>query len=301
MIVRVFAGSVTRRRVAGAALASACAVMGLALGAAPASAIVGGEAVRRGDIAARATVKVESTRGELCSGVPLQPRIVLTAAHCVIGGGQFRVTALDRAMRRRTLSVARIQPHESFLPGRTPSTQPGVDLAVLLLASPMPETPALTFGGAIGVGDRLTIAGFGLSQEGRRQTARTLRQTELTTAGAYTSANSVVVAVDRDNLGQSAGAGACKGDSGGPIFRGGELVGVISWSSGPINQRVRSVCGGFTAMTPVASHRGWIDATAASLMAAAPEAPPARPGRRGPRQEPPPAPAPPPINSDSAR
>ncbi len=253
--------------------------------AAPALAVVGGQVVRSGDQARRWTVKIESSRGELCSGVVIQPRIILTAAHCVLGGGSFAVSALDDGLRRRDLRVGRVRPHESFLPGRTPSTQPGVDLALILLADSLPAgIEPVSLGGALGAGDVVTIAGFGLGQEGRRQTARTLRRTSLMAAGSYTSSNSVVVAVDAELLGQAVGAGACKGDSGGPIMRGAsgssELVGIVSWSSGPANQRVRRVCGGFTAITPVADHREWITATAAALSAGLPAAAEPAPQRR---------------------
>ncbi len=241
----------------------------------PALAIVGGNVVRATDDARRWTVKIDSSRGELCSGVPIDRRVVLTAAHCVIRGGRFTVSALDDGMRRRQIRVVGLTAHESFLPGLTPSTQPGIDLAVLLLAEPLPDSvvPA-GLGGSMGLGDSLTISGFGLGQEGRSGSARTLRQTSLTSAGSYTSGNSVVVAVDAQKLGQAPGAGACKGDSGGPIMRGGsgELVGIVSWSSGPTNQRVRSVCGGFTAITPVADHRAWITNATSALLASAPVA-----------------------------
>ncbi len=242
-----------------------------------AHAVVGGALVRSSDQARHFTVKIESSKGELCSGVALEPRIILTAAHCVIGGGSFQVSALDHQMRRRNIRVARIVAHESFLPGHTPSTQPGVDLAVLRLAEPLPAgIQPVVLGGSVGLGDALMIAGFGLGQEGQRQTARTLRQSILMSAGSYSSGNSVVVAVDNQTLGQASGAGACKGDSGGPIMRGGpsstELVGIVSWSSGPSNQRARRVCGGFTAITPVSDHRGWINSAARALAAAPDEA-----------------------------
>jgi secreted trypsin-like serine protease len=247
----------------------------------PASAIVGGDLVRASDQARRWTVKVESSKGELCTGVVLSPRIILTAAHCVLVDGRFSIVALDAGMRRRSIGVTHVVAHETFLPGRTPSTQPGVDLALLRLAEALPQgTQPVTMGGELGTGEPLTIAGFGLGQEDRRQTARTLRQSRLMSAGSYTSSNSVVVAVDMNNLGQAPGAGACRGDSGGPITRGGpdsnELVGVVSWSSGPTNQRVRRVCGGYTAITPVAPHLDWINSRA-DLLAKMPEEPSARP------------------------
>ncbi len=280
-------------RKAGALLAAFAAALLLA-GALPepAGAIVGGDLVRASDHARRWTVKVESSKGELCTGVVLGPRIILTAAHCVLVGGRFSIVALDAGMRRRSIAVTHVVAHESFLPGRTPSTQPGVDLALLRLAEALPPgTQPVTMGGALGMGETLTIAGFGLGQEDRRQTARTLRQSRLMSAGSYTSSNSVVVAVDMNNLGQAPGAGACRGDSGGPITRGGansnELVGIVSWSSGPTNQRVRKVCGGYTAITPVAPHLEWINSRAALLEqmqdrpfvrpAASPETGPRRP------------------------
>ncbi|MCX7340359.1 MAG: trypsin-like serine protease [Hyphomicrobiales bacterium] len=254
-----------------------------------ASAVIGGHPVRGSDPARQWTVKIESSKGELCSGVPIEARIVLTAAHCVMKGGTFRVSVIDGHMKRRTIVASHVVAHETFLPGRSPSTQPGVDLAMLRLSAPLP--PAIrpvTMGGRIGVGDVLTIAGFGLSREGQASTARTLRQTSLTSAGRYTSANSVMVAVDTQTRGQAPGAGACKGDSGGPIMRGdtgsSELVGIVSWSSGPAVQRVRSVCGGFTAITPVADHAGWLSSTARALSAMLDDGPqPER--RRGGRQE----------------
>jgi secreted trypsin-like serine protease len=277
---------------------SAALAAALCLAASPGFAVVGGDVVRGSDQAWRWTVKIESNKGELCSGVVIQPRLVLTAAHCVLGGGRFSVTYLDDQLRRRSIRAANVVAHESFLPGRTPSTQPGVDLAMIRLAEPLPATiQPVTMGGSLGAGERVSIAGFGLGQEGRRQSARTLRQSGLTSAGSYTSGNNVMVAVDSQNLGQAPGAGACKGDSGGPIMRGGsgsaELVGIVSWSSGPASQRIRSVCGGFTAITPVADHAFWISRTASAL-ASMPEETARTERRRGAREErtPPPAASP---------
>ena len=60
--------------------------------------------------------------------------------------------------------------------------------------------------------------------------------------GTLQVANQVLVVVDGERLAERPGAGACRGDSGGPVFRGGgaggyQLVGIICWSSGAIERR----------------------------------------------------------------
>jgi hypothetical protein len=262
----------------------------------PARAVVFGEAANDPSGLRSFTLRVESTRGELCTGVAIDRQTVLTAAHCVLGGGRFSATSLGPDFRPRKHSVARILPHPSFVPGTTPRTQPGADLALIRLSQPLPaDITPLSPGGGMWSGDALTIAGFGLGAEGSPATARQLRSARLVSAGVYTSANSVTVAVDEARRGESAGAGACRGDSGGPALRGGagsrDLVGIVSWSSGPLQTvpggRDRRVCGGFTSITPLGEHAGWIAATAAAMAegqalvpsgrASSPSQPPAQP------------------------
>jgi hypothetical protein len=237
-------------------------------------AIVLGEAANDPSGLRSFTLRVESTRGELCSGVAIDRQSVLTAAHCILGGGRFSVTSLGPDFRPRKHAVARILPHPSFVPGTTPRTQPGADLALIRLVQPLPaDIVPLAPGGGMWSGDALTIAGFGLGAEGSPATARQLRSAKLVSAGVYTSANSVTVAIDEARRGLSAGAGACRGDSGGPALRGGpasrDLVGIVSWSSGPLQTapggRDRRVCGGFTSITPLSDHAGWVAATAEAM------------------------------------
>ncbi|MFN3672647.1 MAG: S1 family peptidase [Bosea sp. (in: a-proteobacteria)] len=244
----------------------------LCVAASPAFAVVGGTPSRDASGVRASTLRVETSQGELCSGAVIAPELVLTAAHCLMGGGSVSVVSLDPRFKVRRHAVTAVLPHPSFVPGTTPRTQPGADLALLKLSAPLPrDIEPLTLGGGLWQGEDVTMAGFGLGVEDNKKTARRLREVRLVNAGNYTTANTVKVAVDRQGRGETPGAGACRGDSGGPILRGGagsrDLVGIVSWSSGPLNASARRICGGFTAITPINEHRSWINQASARLLA----------------------------------
>jgi secreted trypsin-like serine protease len=240
--------------------------------ATPAWAVLQGATSRDPNGLRRSVVSIESSTGELCSGVVVAPDLVLTAAHCMTDRAAYRVNALNRSFRLQRFNVAALAVHPTFVPGTTPRTQPGIDLALLKLDRPLgPDFLALdpTQAGRIDVGDGVTIAGFGVSTERARRTARTLRQTNLVSLGPIEVANRVLIVVDRGRLAETAGAGACRGDSGGPILAATQtgylLYGITSWSSGPLRSRQPSACGGLTAVTPIVEHLGWIASSMRSL------------------------------------
>ena len=237
----------------------------LTLLASPAWAILQGATARDPNGLRRSVVSIENSLGELCSGVVIGRDLVLTAAHCVMDRASYRISALTRAFRPQRFNVAALAIHPTFVPGTTPRTQPGIDLAMLKLDRPFgPEFLPLdpTEAGRIDVGDAVTIAGFGVSSERLKGSARTLRQTNLVSLGPIEVANRVLIVVDRNRLAETTGAGACRGDSGGPILAatqtGYQLYGIVSWSSGPLRGARPSACGGLTAVTPVVEHLGWI-------------------------------------------
>jgi hypothetical protein len=220
----------------------------------------------------RSVVSIENSAGELCSGALIAPDLVLTAAHCVIERASYRVSVVNRAFRQQRLKVAAMAVHPTFVPGTTPRTQPGVDLAILRLETPvgadfLPLDPTLA--GRIDVGDEVTIAGYGVLSERRKGTARTLRQANLLSLGPIEVANRVLIVVDRERLAETSGAGACRGDSGGPILAATRdsylLYGIVSWSSGAMRSSRPSACGGLTAVTPIVEHLGWIRQAVRSL------------------------------------
>src|SRR5215203_5877500 len=264
-------------------------VAALLSSAVSAHAVMRGTVVRNPHGIRQSVVRIESSRGELCSGTLIAPTVVLTAAHCLQQRAAYRVVAVDRAFRQRAVMAIAGTLHPAFVPGTTPRTQPGVDLALLKLAQPLggdfvPLDPR--YASQIARGEPVEIAGFGVEAEGKKATARVLRQTQVVTLGTLQVANRVVVVVDRERLARVPGAGACRGDSGGPIVRGGpggyQLVGIVSWSSGAMASRQRTACGGLTAVTPVAEHASWIATRAADLQRlqpgyAAPQTAPANP------------------------
>ncbi|QFU17086.1 S1 family peptidase [Microvirga thermotolerans] len=238
----------------------------------PARAVVEGTPLREPDGLRRSVVAVESSSGELCSGALVAQDLVLTAAHCMTDRAAYRIVAVNRAFKPQAVRVAAIAVHPTFVPGTTPRTQPGVDLALLKLERPLgADFGPFDLRQAEGIpeGATVTVAGFGVLSERLKNSARTLRQTELLAVGAVQVANRVVIAADRNRLAETAGAGACRGDSGGPVLtrsQGGyRLSGIVSWSSGALRTNGPSACGGLTAVTSLADHMGWIRQATASL------------------------------------
>ena len=236
-----------------------------------AHAVMRGVVVRNPNGIRQSVVRIESSRGELCSGTLIAPTVVLTAAHCLQQRAAYRVVAVDRAFRQRAVMAVAGTLHPAFVPGTTPRTQPGVDLALLKLQQPLrgdftPLNPRAA--APVGPGQPVELAGFGSVSETAFGTARVLRQTQLVSLGTVQVANRVLVATDPQRLAARTGAGACQGDSGGPILQDGRLVGVVSWSAGTF--RSGTACGGFTAVTPLVEHAPWIASSTAELNRVAP-------------------------------
>jgi secreted trypsin-like serine protease len=229
---------------------------------APAAAMVGG-ATPAGDGIARSLVMVVGVRsngGSVCTGAALTRDIILTAAHCVAPGATYSVYP---AKGTPALAIKSIQVHPRYDPQSYALNRATADVALVKLAVALPERfvpvaiePA---GAAVAVGDRFTIAGFGVTGTGAGSDngIGLARAASLIATGQPGALQ--IRLFDPATKGDRPGLGACTGDSGAPVLRevDGRLVviGVVSWSTGP---KLGAGCGGLTGVTPLARYRDWI-------------------------------------------
>ncbi len=228
---------------------------------APAHAIVGGAAPATEGVF-RSVVTIVGSRGNSCSGTLIAPNLVLSVAHCVGPGADYKIVEYGRDRQPRLRNVKRVAAHPGFDMKTMLAHRATADVALLQLEAPknnpsaigVPQTP-------LAAGNKFTIAGIGVTVRGDGRSAGIVRSADLVATGHPGTLQ--IRLVDSATNGASAGLGACTGDSGGPVFEQQQgkpvVVGVVDWSTGPNGS---GGCGGLTGVTPLTLYRGWVVQTA---------------------------------------
>jgi len=239
-------------------LARILVVLALPL-AAPAHAIVGGGAPSTEGVG-RSVVTIVGSRGNFCTGVLIAPKVVLSAAHCVQPGADYKIVDYGADRQPKLQDVRNVAIHPAFKMEAMTAHRATADVALLQLAAPaagkapsalgMPNIPILA-------GSRFTIAGIGVTVRGDGKSGGAIRVAGLVATGKPGALQ--IRLVDPVGQGTRDGLGACTGDSGGPVFEdrpgGPVIIGIISWSTAPNDA---AGCGGMTGVTPLTIYRDWI-------------------------------------------
>lgn len=224
----------------------------------PRTGIVGG-GIPSAEGVARSVITIVGSRGNFCTGALIAPKVVLTAAHCVRPGADYKI--VEYGAGPPTLqNVKSVAIHPAFKMDAMLAHRATADVAVLHLDAPAkgktPSTPGMP-NIPILVGSRFTIAGIGVTVRGDGKSGGTIRVAGLVATGKPGTLQ--IRLVDRASQGTRDGLGACTGDSGAPVFEdqqdGPAIIGVVSWSTGPNGA---SGCGGMTGVTPLTFYRDWI-------------------------------------------
>ena len=225
----------------------------------PAHAIVGGGAPLAEGIG-RSVVTIVGSRGNFCTGAVIAPKLVLTAAHCVQPGADYKIVEYGADRQPSLQDVKTVAVHPGFNMQAMLGHRATADVALLQLSAPargktpsvlgLPNIPII-------VGSRFTVAGIGVTVRGDGKSGGTIRVAGLVATGKPGTLQ--IRLVDPASQGTRDGLGACTGDSGAPVFEDKEsgtvIVGVVSWSTGPNGS---AGCGGMTGVTPLTLYRDWI-------------------------------------------
>ena len=136
----------------------------LSLITAPAAAMVGGAYVVP-NAASRPEVMLVGSHGNFCTGVAIARDLVLTAAHCVPAGAEFKQVELDAERKPVMKDVLGVARHPQFNLKTMLAHRATADVALVKLARPLNVTPVPLMGARarVTVGERFAVYGYGMS------------------------------------------------------------------------------------------------------------------------------------------
>lgn len=198
-------------------------------------------------------VESAATRGfGTCTGTVVANNVILTAAHCVAQAKQVII-----AYEEHGSHIVQRVAAKAVNPGYSRASNVSIDIALLKLETNLPDrfvpVQLEVDGHPHAIGDSRIVVGFGLVGEREEGSSGTLRSANARILPKiYPRFMRIGYRVDAD-LSDFA---ICTGDSGGPVFDGSVMVGVIYGKEKFGNARH---CGTTAQAVRIAPQRNWIN------------------------------------------
>ena len=215
--------------------------------------VVGGSTVTKGAWPDAVAVLAQTAA---CTGTLIAPDVVLTAGHCIeVSPVEVIVDSVDYAQRGG--EVIRVKSATAY-----PDWQHAYDVGVLVLEHPAAAKPRAIASPCTAkelvVDAKVRVVGFGLTTQAGTGDNTKLHQAMLTVTDPTCAGDpscAAAIAPAGEFMAGGDGKDACFGDSGGPIYLGDALIGVVSRGVASAGKP----CGGGGIYVRADTVAGWIE------------------------------------------